>query len=156
MNARPSTSSISNIVQIFGWLRAEAARGFAAEALQALRIMRDIFRQKLQRHEAMQSQVFGFVNDPHTPTAELLQDEVVGNGLADHAQRCYGGAVGKSTKRKATLSSREGYGRKIGLWAKNHFTHWREEKRTLVRSPGFFLRHSIQSDFAKICKSHGV
>jgi hypothetical protein len=32
----------------------------------------------------MQASVFGFVNHAHPAASELLDDPVVGNGLADH------------------------------------------------------------------------
>jgi hypothetical protein len=34
----------------------------------------------------MQPRILGLVYDTHPPTAELLEDAVVRNGLADHAQ----------------------------------------------------------------------
>jgi len=46
----------------------------------------------------MQRYVLGLVDDTHPPAAQLLDDAVVRDGLADHAQACYGGRVGKSMK----------------------------------------------------------
>jgi len=41
------------------------------------------FRQELQGHEAPKSGVLGLVNDTHPTTAQLLDDAVVRDGLAD-------------------------------------------------------------------------
>ena len=54
----------------------------------------------------MQPRVLGLVDDTHPATAEFLNDAVVRNGLADHAQACYGGSVGKSMK-AGELASRK-------------------------------------------------
>ena len=41
---------------------------------------------KLQGEGALQPEVFGLVDDPHPATAQLLQNAVVRNGLADLSQ----------------------------------------------------------------------
>jgi len=46
----------------------------------------------------MQPRVFSFINHAYATAAELLDDGVVRDGLADHAQACYGGSEGKSMK----------------------------------------------------------
>ena len=69
---------------------------FAAEAFQRLRVLRDLVGEKLERDKAAELGVLGLVNHTHAAAAELLDDAVVGDGLADHAQGCYGGNVGKS------------------------------------------------------------
>jgi len=46
----------------------------------------------------MQPRVLGLIDHTHPTTPELLDDAVVRDGLADHAQACYGGSVGKSMK----------------------------------------------------------
>jgi hypothetical protein len=38
------------------------------------------------------------VDYTHAATTQLLNNAVVRDGLADHAQACYGGSVGKSMK----------------------------------------------------------
>ena len=60
--------------------------------------MAEIFRQEFKRHEAAEPEVFGFIHHPHPAAADLLQDAVVRDGLADHAHEFYGGRVGKSMK----------------------------------------------------------
>ena len=56
---------------------------FTLESRQGLRIPGDILRQKFQRHEALQPRVFGLVNDTHASAAELFDDAVVGERLAN-------------------------------------------------------------------------
>jgi hypothetical protein len=38
----------------------------------------------------MQTRIFRFVDDAHPATAQLFDDAVVRDGLADHAQASYG------------------------------------------------------------------
>ena len=44
----------------------------------------DFVRQELQGDEAMEASVLGLVNHTHPAAAELLDDAVVRDGLADH------------------------------------------------------------------------
>ena len=66
----------------------------------------------------MQPRVLGLVDHTHPAAAELLNDAVVRDGLADHAQACYGGSVGKSMKAgevgisKKVVGGRESSGNK--------------------------------------------
>jgi hypothetical protein len=57
---------------------------FALKTHKRLRIVCNVLRQKLQRNKAVQSRILGLINDAHATTTELLDDAVVGNGLADH------------------------------------------------------------------------
>src|ERR1700720_355072 len=50
--------------------------------------------QELEGDKAVQSGVLGLVDHTHPAATQLLHDAVVRNGLADHAQACYGGSVG--------------------------------------------------------------
>jgi hypothetical protein len=55
----------------------------------------------LSRKAAVSStklEVFRFVHHTHAPTAELLDNAVVRDGLPYHVQECYGGSFGKSMK----------------------------------------------------------
>jgi hypothetical protein len=61
--------------------------GFAPETFQSLRVLRDVVRQKLQRDEAAQVLVFGFIDNPHPATAKLLDNAVMRDGLSDHGTR---------------------------------------------------------------------
>ena len=49
----------------------------------SLRIWRKSVRKEFQGNEAMEFGVFGLIHDTHTATAELLDDAVMRDGLAD-------------------------------------------------------------------------
>src|SRR5208337_3397478 len=53
------------------------------ETCERLRVVSDFVRQKLQGHEPVQSDVLGLVNHAHSATTQLLDDAVMGDGLAD-------------------------------------------------------------------------
>jgi hypothetical protein len=53
------------------------------EAFESLMVSRYIVRQEFQSYEAVQSGVFGLINDTHAAATELLYDSVVRDGLAD-------------------------------------------------------------------------
>jgi hypothetical protein len=57
---------------------------FALKACQGLGVGGQIIGQELQRHKTMQPHIFSFVNHSHSPSAELLYDAVMRNGLAEH------------------------------------------------------------------------
>jgi hypothetical protein len=57
---------------------------FALKACQGLGVGGQIIGQELQRHKTMQPHIFSFVNHSHSPSAELLDDAVMRNGLANH------------------------------------------------------------------------
>src|SRR5438105_1727654 len=57
---------------------------FALETTQSLGVFGYFIGQKLQRHEAMQPSVLGLVDNTHPASAELLDDAVMRNGLAEH------------------------------------------------------------------------
>src|SRR5580692_2470018 len=69
----------------------EGGRGlrFTLEAGQSLRIFSNIIRQELQGDKAVQLYVLGFVDHTHPATAELLDDAIVRDGLADHWRESY-------------------------------------------------------------------
>ena len=71
---------------------------YCPESSSLPRVFGDFVGQKLQGDEAVELDVLGLVDNPHPATAQLLNDAVVRDGLADHAQECYGGSVGKSNK----------------------------------------------------------
>ena len=60
----------------------------AQEAGPAHRIARPVGREDLERHEAMESGIAGFVHDGHAPLAQLLHDLVVEQLPADHRAAC--------------------------------------------------------------------
>jgi hypothetical protein len=57
---------------------------FALEPFKYLRIMCEVVWQELQGHKAVKASIFGFVDNAHPATAELLQDSIVRNSLANH------------------------------------------------------------------------
>src|SRR5580692_2036509 len=70
---------------------------FALEAGQSLRILRNLVRQELQGYKAVQLYVLSFVHHTHAAAAELLDDPIVRDGLADHGIRAMlGGMRGPS------------------------------------------------------------
>ena len=66
-----------------GMVQGGGGLGFALEAGEGLRVAGNFFGQEFQGDEAMQARVFGFVDDAHAAAAELLDDAVVRDGLAD-------------------------------------------------------------------------
>ena len=58
------------------WLRAESGQG--------LPVMGYVFRQEFESNKAVEPRVLGFVDDTHTTAAELFDDAVVRNGVAEH------------------------------------------------------------------------
>jgi hypothetical protein len=71
---------------------------FPAKALESLRVLRYVIGEELQGDGTAQIGVLGLINDAHSAATKLFGDAVVRDGLADHAQRCYGGSEGKSMK----------------------------------------------------------
>src|SRR5579863_8874883 len=65
---------------------------FTLKTFQRLVIFREPLGQEFQRHEAMEFGVLGLVDDTHPAAAELLEDAIVGDRLANHcrAPRCVG------------------------------------------------------------------
>jgi hypothetical protein len=72
------------MVQILGWFRAEAARASRRKTFKGLGIVRQLPRQKFERNAASEVKVLGLVHCSHTPAAQLFQNAVVADGLADH------------------------------------------------------------------------
>ena len=68
----------------------------AGSAPSAWRISGHFFGQELERDEAVQPRVLGLVHDSHAAAAELLDDAVVRDCLADHCRESYVGETGKS------------------------------------------------------------
>jgi hypothetical protein len=58
--------------------------GFAAEALERLRILSYLVGKKLDGDKAAKGKVFGLIDDAHTAIAQLLHNAVVRDGLTDH------------------------------------------------------------------------
>ena len=63
--------------------------GLALEALEGLVVPGQSLGQELESHKAAEPDVFGFIDQPHTASTQLVENPVVGNRLANHAPpRC--------------------------------------------------------------------
>jgi len=56
----------------------------AAETSLELAVLGQFFGQELECHEAAELGVFSLIDHTHAPAPELVNDAIVGNGLADH------------------------------------------------------------------------
>jgi hypothetical protein len=77
-----------------GVVQGGGGAGFPAEPLQGLRVLGNIVRKEFQSDEAAKIVVFGFVDHTH-PAAELFDDAVVRDGLADHWAEILGPGLGQ-------------------------------------------------------------
>src|SRR6202022_1305389 len=57
---------------------------FPLETCEGLRVSSDLIGQELQCNKAVQPSVFGLVHHAHAAAAQLLNDAVMRDGLADH------------------------------------------------------------------------
>ena len=73
-----------------GMVQSGGGTCFAAKAFQCLRILGHFVGQEFQGDEAAKLGVLGLVDHTHPAAAELLDDAVVRDGLADHALRSLG------------------------------------------------------------------
>ncbi len=69
-----------------GVLERGGRAGLALKPLERLSVAGQLLGQELQRHAAAELQVLGLVDDAHAAAAELRDDAVVGDGLADHQE----------------------------------------------------------------------
>src|SRR5664280_1242241 len=76
-----------------GVIQCGSSLRFSLKTRQSVRIMRRLLRQKLQRDEAMQREVFGLVDNPHSAAAQLLDNAVMRDTLADHCRESYVGTM---------------------------------------------------------------
>ena len=67
-----------------GMVQGGGGFGFAAETLERLAVLGDVFREEFQGDEAIEAGVFGLVDDAHAAAAQLFNNAVVRDGLADH------------------------------------------------------------------------
>src|ERR1700722_6233417 len=63
---------------------------FAGKSLEGAWIFGQVFGNKLQSDMPAQAEIFRFVNNSHSPSAELRQDVIVRNGLPDHLHEFIG------------------------------------------------------------------
>src|SRR5208337_1258240 len=68
---------------------------FSLEASQCLRVSGDLVRQKLQGNKTMEGYVLSLIDHAHPATAQLLNDAVVRDSLADHLAEILGLGVGQ-------------------------------------------------------------
>ncbi len=57
---------------------------FALKTSEGLCISGHFFRQKFERDKAVETNVLSLIDNTHATTAQLLNDAVVRDGLADH------------------------------------------------------------------------
>src|SRR3954468_21385292 len=79
-------------------IKSRGSASLAAKTFEGLGVASDFFGQELQGYKAAETCVLGLVDNAHSTAAEFLRDAVVRDGLANHAQECYGGRLSKSTK----------------------------------------------------------
>src|ERR1700691_3384183 len=60
-----------------GMIERRGGSRFAAKSLQRQPVLRNIFRKKLQRHEAVETSVLGLIDDAHASTTEFLDNAVM-------------------------------------------------------------------------------
>src|SRR5215470_10332526 len=70
-----------------GMVQGRSGLCFTAKAAQDLSIFGHFVGQKLQRNKAIEFGVLGFEYYAHPATAQLLDDAIVQDGLADHGRR---------------------------------------------------------------------
>ena len=58
--------------------------GFALKTSEGLRVFGHFFRHEFEGDKTVETNILGLINNTHTATAELLDDAVVRDGLADH------------------------------------------------------------------------
>ncbi len=60
---------------------------FALKAGEGLRVFCNVIGEELKRHEAIEFHILSLIDNTHAATAELLDDAVVRDVLADHLGR---------------------------------------------------------------------
>src|ERR1700728_3220176 len=70
-----------------GMVQSRSGLCFTAKAAEGLRIFRHFVGQELQSNKAIEFGVLGFEYDAHSAGAQLLEDAIVQDGLADHGRR---------------------------------------------------------------------
>ena len=69
---------------------------FTRESAQCVRIRRELVGDELERHRAAESRVFGLIHDAHAAAADLFDDVIVGNSLANQG---FGSIPGRFDRR---------------------------------------------------------
>ena len=81
-----------------GVIQCGGGLGFALEAAEGLRVFGYVVGQELESHKATELHILSFIDHTHTTAAHLLDDAIVGYGLADHWRESYFGEAGKSMR----------------------------------------------------------
>ena len=81
-----------------GMIQGRGGFGFALKTAECLRVFGYVVGQELQSHKAPEPHILGLVHDAHSAAAELLDDAVVRDGLANHWRESYFRETGKSMK----------------------------------------------------------
>src|SRR5882762_4021392 len=76
-----------------GMVQSRGSLSLASKTLQSLDVLGEFFRQELQGNKALELGVFGLVDNSHPAAAELLDNAIVRNGLADHGPATLQGAI---------------------------------------------------------------
>ncbi len=103
------TSLFANVINRadVGMVQCGCGLGFTLKTGQSLRVFSYLFGQEFKCDKTMQPSVLGLVDHTHSAAAQLLDNAVVRDGLADHPKACYGGSVGKSMKAVESAVSRK-------------------------------------------------
>src|SRR5207302_10704640 len=88
-----------------GMVERGGGASFATEAPQGRGVLGDVVGKEFQGYEPAEREVFGLVDDSHAATAELLDDAVVRDGLADHV---VGRGSGRNLMRRGGGSQKKG------------------------------------------------
>ncbi len=107
------------------------------EAVEGLRIARDLIGQEFQSDEPTQPSVLGLVDDTHSPTAQPFNDTVVGHGSANHVvEQWYAWCKYKSMKtRELAVPRRIGGVRSPLQLTDCDFANPAQDYGSLVQSP---------------------
>ena len=89
--------------------------GFALEAAESVLVFSNFIRQELERDKATKFDILGLVHHTHPATAELLDDAIVRDGLADHWRESYVYKTGKSMKAAELVGPQKDCWRKIPI-----------------------------------------
>src|ERR1700674_2615541 len=104
-----TSRSIRNLADVIDgadiWMiESGSGSSFAAETLECLRVLRNVLRKKLKRNETPELSIFRFINNTHATTAQLLDDAITRNSLADHSRESYVAGTGKSMNTERFLN----------------------------------------------------
>ena len=98
-----------------GMVQRRGGLRFTLETGQSLGVSGHLIGQELEGYKAVAARVLGLVDHTHPAAAELLDNAVVRDGLADHWRESYAGKTGKSMKAMELTVSQKGSWRKIAI-----------------------------------------